>query len=211
MKKITISGVDIDIHDDRPIGISLSGGADSAVLFYILLKETAQPIHIYTFLGEEKRAVAEPVVDRVIAKCVELTGNRNIVHHKEYIDVQTPRLIYGIMGERIREKEVDIIYTGMTKFPPDDVVNTFEEKLEDWLYENRKASEERELYFGNNSFYRPFMNIDKKDVSKLYSSLDLLDSLYPITRSCENIYSPDKHCGKCFWCEERHWGFGYLE
>ena len=211
MKTVNISGVNIDIHSDKPVGISVSGGADSAVLLYILLQQVTQPVHIYTFLGQLKRAIAEPVVDRVIAKCVELTGNSNIVHHKEYIDVQTPALIYGIMGDRIKAGEVDIIYTGMTKFPPDDVINTFNEKLENWLYENRKASEERPLYFGNDSFYRPFMNLDKKDISKLYSSLDLLESLYPITRSCESELSPDRHCGKCFWCEERRWGFGYLE
>ena len=211
MNTINISGIDIDIYNTKPVGISVSGGADSAVLLYVLLKNVTQPLHIYTFLSEAKRAVAEPVVDRVINKCVELSGNNNIVHHKEYIDAQTPALIYGIMGDRVKQGEVDIIYTGMTKFPPDDVINTFNEKLESWLYENRKASEERPLYFGDNRFYRPFMNLDKKDISKLYSSLDLLDSLYPLTRSCENIYSPDKHCGKCFWCEERHWGFGYLE
>ena len=211
MNTINISGIDIDIYNTKPVGISVSGGADSAVLLYVLLKNVTQPLHIYTFLSEAKRTVAEPVVDRVINKCVELSGNNNIVHHKEYIDVQTPALIYGIMGDRIKQGEVEIIYTGMTKFPPDDVINTFNEKLESWLYENRKASEERPLYFGDNRFYRPFMNLDKKDISKLYSSLDLLDSLYPLTRSCENIYSPDQHCGKCFWCEERLWGFGYLE
>jgi 7-cyano-7-deazaguanine synthase in queuosine biosynthesis len=211
MKTITISSTDIDIHDDKLVGISLSGGADSAVLLYILLKHLTQPVHIYTFLSEAKKAVAEPVVDRVIEKCVELSGNTNIVHHKEYIDAQTPALIYGIMADRIREKEVDIIYTGMTKFPPDDVINTFNEKLESWLYENRKFSETRPLYFGNDRFYRPFMNIDKKDIFELYSSLDLLEPLYPLTRSCENTDSPLQHCGKCFWCEERHWGFGYLE
>jgi len=211
MKTINISGIDIDIHDSGPIGITVSGGADSASLLYVLLKNSQQPVHIYSFLSESKGAVVEPYVDRVIARCVELTGNNNIVHHKERIAVQTPKVLALILKERIEQGEISIAYYGSTKFPPTDVINTFEEKLDSELLEARGTGVDRDVYVFNNYIYRPFINLDKKDVSKLYSSLDLLDSLYPLTRSCENIYSPDKHCGKCFWCEERLWGFGYLE
>jgi len=41
----------------------------------------------------------------------------------------------------------------------------------------------------------------------------LLDSLFPITRTCEeNAYDPTivPHCGECVWCQERLWGFGKL-
>lgn len=211
MKTVTISDINIDINDAGPIGITVSGGADSAVLLYILLKNTTQPVHIYSFLSDAKGEVVEPVVDRVVARCVELSGNNNIVHHKERIPVQTPKVLALTLKERIEQGEISIAYYGSTKFPPLDVINTFEEKLDEELLNARGSGVDRDIYMVNNYFYRPFINLDKKDISKLYSSLDLLDSLYPLTRSCENIYSPDKHCGKCFWCEERHWGFGYLE
>ena len=211
MKKITISNIDIDIHDMYPVGISVSGGADSAVLLYILLKEISQTVHIYTFLGEVKRHIAEPVIDQVVSKCIELTGNSNLIHHKEYIDAVNPQLMHSTLKEKIKNKEVGIIYNGITKFPPDDVIKNFNEKLDHSLYEKRKDVQNRPLYFENNFFYRPFMNMNKKDIFKLYSNLNLLKSLYSITRSCENELSPIQHCGKCFWCEERMWGFGYLE
>ena len=211
MKTVNISGINIDIHDSGPIGITVSGGADSASLLYVLLKNTAQTVHIYSFLSDAKGTVVEPYVDRVVAKCVELTGNSNIVHHKEKIAVQTPKVLALTLKERIEQGEISIAYYGSTKFPPTDVINTFNEKLDEELLDTRGSGVDRDVYVFNNYFYRPFINLDKKDISKLYSSLDLLDSLYPLTRSCENIYSPDKHCGKCFWCEERHWGFGYLE
>jgi 7-cyano-7-deazaguanine synthase in queuosine biosynthesis len=211
MKTINISGIDIDIHDSAPVGITVSGGADSAVLLYTLLKNSVQPVHIYSFLSDTKGAVVEPYVDRVVAKCVELAGNSNIVHHKERITTQTPKVLALTLKERIEQGEISIAYYGSTKFPPSDVINTFNEKLDEELLDTRGAGIDRDVYVFNNYIYRPFINLDKKDISKLYSSLDLLDSLYPLTRSCENIYSPDRHCGKCFWCEERHWGFGYLE
>ena len=54
----------------------------------------------------------------------------------------------------------------------------------------------------------------------MYKEANLLDELYPITRSCEydptsnyfkNIKNPGiGHCGKCWWCEERKWAFGTL-
>jgi 7-cyano-7-deazaguanine synthase in queuosine biosynthesis len=211
MKTVTISDINIDINDAGPIGITVSGGADSAALLYILLKNTTQPVHIYSFLSDAKGSVVEPVAERVVAQCVELSGNSNVVHHKEHIAEQTPRLLATILKERIEQGEISIAYYGSTKFPPEDVINTFEEKLDEELLGSRGDGEVRDVYMFNNYFYRPLINHSKQDVFKLYSSLGLLESLYPLTRSCENIYSPDKHCGKCFWCEERRWGFGYLE
>lgn len=37
--------------------------------------------------------------------------------------------------------------------------------------------------------------------------------LYALTISCESLTDPDPiHCGDCWWCEERKWGFGnYVE
>jgi len=60
----------------------------------------------------------------------------------------------------------------------------------------------------------------------MYKELNLLDSLFPITRSCEyDIYwqtnseewkkdVPDPgigHCNKCWWCKERKWGFNNVK
>jgi hypothetical protein len=50
----------------------------------------------------------------------------------------------------------------------------------------------------------------------IYEKYNLMDTLYPVTRSCEWVsYTnwPDpgnNHCGKCWWCQERVWGFGKL-
>jgi 7-cyano-7-deazaguanine synthase in queuosine biosynthesis len=60
--------------------------------------------------------------------------------------------------------------------------------------------------------YRPFANLDKKGIAELYEHFNLMDTLFPITKSCEaKTYDwTTPHCGTCWWCHERQWGFGRL-
>jgi 7-cyano-7-deazaguanine synthase in queuosine biosynthesis len=48
-------------------------------------------------------------------------------------------------------------------------------------------------------------------VSELYDYFDLQNTLFPLTRSCEQ-YTDDftQHCDNCWFCGERKWGFGRL-
>lgn len=56
--------------------------------------------------------------------------------------------------------------------------------------------------------YTPFHRIDKKVIAGMYEELNLLETLFPLTRSCENNNLLEGHCGECWWCEERLWAFG---
>ena len=51
--------------------------------------------------------------------------------------------------------------------------------------------------------------------AKLYDENDLTHTMFPLTRSCEGSdYEAGNytwHCGKCWWCEERMWAFGFLD
>lgn len=204
----------IDIHPG-PCGLSFSGGADSAVILYILLSTVTDTLHLYSFYSEKKAHIAEPVTDRVLKKCIELTGNNNVVHHKEYIKEQTPMLIHRLLHSYILRDGLVKMYNGISKFPPDSVIDQFNENIkitDSYVYGRRKSDLVHDLYFGENlSFYRPLVNLDKKDIASLYRTLDLETQLFPYTRSCETVSSPAQHCGTCFWCEERYWGFGHLE
>jgi len=204
----------IQIHDG-PCGLAFSGGADSAIMLYILLSNLKDTLHLYSFYSEKKAAIAEPITDRVLKKCIELTGNNNVIHHKEYIKEQTPMLIHGLMSDFIVRDKLTKMYTGVSKFPPDNVIEQFHENIKQsdpYAYSQRKNGLVHDVYFGQNlSFYRPIINLDKKDIAELYFNLRLEKDLFPLTRSCENTASQDQHCGECFWCQERKWGFGFLE
>mgnify|MGYP006079884427 CR=1 FL=1 len=56
----------------------------------------------------------------------------------------------------------------------------------------------------------PFKNLNKPEVVDLYRQLDLVDLLYK-TRSClEKPVRDDKHCGRCFNCQQRFDAFRIL-
>ena len=62
---------------------------------------------------------------------------------------------------------------------------------------------------------RPFINKNKQAVHAAYQAHDMMEQLYPYTYSCETVpedYSTMDfvHCGHCFFCLERYWGFGRI-
>ncbi len=59
--------------------------------------------------------------------------------------------------------------------------------------------------------YVPFANLNKKNIAGIYKELGVEKSLFIKTRSCETEDHYPGHCGKCWWCHERLWAFGYLE
>ena len=53
VKSISCAGTNLDIYDE-PVGIMVSGGIDSAILLYYLMKHCSNTIHIYT-TGSNKK------------------------------------------------------------------------------------------------------------------------------------------------------------
>ena len=235
---LNLDGIDFGIYRDGPVGVSVSCGADSAIILYLLMKEVTHDLHIYNVIGEYRRHVLEPAFDRVVERCKELTGKTNVFVHKLHVPKPPVELIFKLYKDSLESGEVDIVYTGMTKFPPDEVYVDWEEKLPEWHVQSRKASNVHPL-FGfevklppNTNFavpplsidgkhvdsikqddrvYNPMINHDKQDIAKLYRALNIEKELFPYTRSCEDDDHINGHCGKCWWCNERLWGFGYLE
>jgi 7-cyano-7-deazaguanine synthase in queuosine biosynthesis len=215
MKNIKISKTNIDIHDGT-LGISLSGGADSAILLYILMKHSNDPIHVFTCSSLEKNNIAPHIAINVINKCIEITGySGRITHHSYFVKTQTfDNWISGLIDNAM-VNNVDMLYTGVTSNPPHDVISEFKNLTT--LNDKRDPNVIRDLYrdviINNKSIkiYTPWFNIDKSEISNIYNELNITDVLFPITRSCESITLLRGHCEECWWCEERKWAFGRLE
>lgn len=204
MNKINLNNITIDIHSGE-IGILHSGGADSAILLYILMKHCTGKINVYTCANTLKGRVNPKIALDVISKCIDLTNNSNVLHHTYFVTEQTFTTLFANANNFL--KDVSIMYTGATAFPPLDILHTFKNNTE--IFHKRNPNELRPLYTGK--YYAPFFNHNKKDIFNLYTSLELIDKLYPITRSCEDLKLRSGHCGNCWWCEERIWAFGKLE
>jgi 7-cyano-7-deazaguanine synthase in queuosine biosynthesis len=221
LKYESIAGHIIGIYNDGPVGVSISGGADSALLLYIIMKYTSAPIHIYSMICDEVQPAMEPAVDRVVAACSKLTQNANFTLHKINLEIDSINIYFDICNTALNSGEINIMYNALTSFPT-------KEEYAEWppgsefyfMTEFRDESIEHPL-FGleipkhaggvDRRFYRPWMNKNKKDIAAMYKELDIEAAIYPITRSCEEYASLDKQCGKCWWCRERIWAFGYLD
>ena len=109
---------------------------------------------------------------------------------------------------------------GATEIPPlDEYKGIFEE---DALKREQIDIEHEEISYQENNMVslRPFMNINKAGIKELYDHYDLTGNLFPSTKSCiaidaiesaPNYYSNDPmHCGFCWYCRQRAWGFRTL-
>ncbi len=239
LEYINIDGIPIGLYKDGPIGVGLSGGADSAVLLYILMSNVSHTIHIYNMSSSKRRQAFGRHVDAVIETCSKLTGNTNYVVHKTLVEPDESVEFYiKMLTEALDKKEIDMVYLGITKFPPKEVFLNFPCQQPEWHNDFRSDEVEHPLFgfnipvdkaeeFGESCpltidgaptdslrldtrAYIPLFNHNKKDIAKLYRFFDIEQSLLPVTRSCENDDHITSHCGNCWWCHERIWAFGSL-
>lgn len=180
------------------------------------------------------------------------TGIEPIEHRVEYLSNPWTITDYEnvqdkMMNKFINQGLVNVYYGGLTQNPSSsDMVNqgfdvpgmTFKSKQECINVSKQKDSKRdnhnlkysvgygsgptrnRIPYMG----ITPFVHEDKKQGSyNMYEQLGLLDSLFPITYSCEERdtnfkdvlsvvdgYQEHSHCGQCWFCLERAYAFGRL-
>jgi len=222
---IKVPSLDVDV-----IALSLSGGADSTILAYIVAKDIVDKesnTRILPFTRRRPYPANNPRdwnisrASDVINKITEVLGKNVFLDH--YIEQQP----YGQLEKQtpIEEKEHLIIlheqlgekitampnvktwkyYYGVTANPSYEEMknNNF---LSEWRVQDRDNKNRKK----RNT--RPFDLVDKKFISELYEQTGMLDILFPLTFSCEGDYNISKnyttHCEECWWCKERFWAFG---
>lgn len=218
----------VDLYEDCTFhafegntSINVSGGADSALLLYFTLLYTPDTVHIMTLGNNNRYRRNVSVAASVVEKCIQLTGNSNLVHHIHYTQTQTGEEIHKMSRYYKSHNLVDVAMGAITRNPPRDITDTF-------FSETTEADRDPDLdkidpiikHGDKIVAHIPFVNIDKRVIAELYREHDLMESLFPYTRSCE--FDPERpigmvvdpglgHCGKCWWCEERKWAFGRLK
>ena len=194
------------------IGLKISGGADSAIVCYMLAKYAMEErpditIHPVTGIADNK-LYQQKYADSVLRKVEELTG---IVFGKhQYKDVTATRYILDqedFLKSLYEQELFNLHFAGITANPSEDDAPQ--------LYTSIKAmpTDDRSKQLIKKDNYRlPLINIDKRGVAEHYTRLGVMDTLFPVTRSCEarvtdSEYNIDKHCEVCWFCKERYWGF----
>jgi 7-cyano-7-deazaguanine synthase in queuosine biosynthesis len=214
------------------IGVWLSGGADSALLCYLLAKKILQEnlsLQIQPITVDYKRPFRFIAGD-VVAEIKKLLPANDIF--KEHLVYNPPSdtvwsqteltdKFHQLNEKHVRENKFQILYSGITTNPPVNVQEKFNWGILPDVEVKRGSNvpkvkvrhivrQEDDIVY---EFYeiKPFFDLTKQDIADLYLSSGIENTLFPITRSCEDLTSTEGHCGKCWWCEERLWAFGRLK
>jgi hypothetical protein len=212
----------------KNIGMSLSGGTDSALLFYLLCKFVPD-IEIYPWCGIDLYRPAHIFYAREIYQIIcEMFPKSNINPLYEFdIDIRDPYwieyskkkvnihnipqngFIKGLICS-VRSKEISQVnmhINALTGNPP------YEETVKYGFYhtcEERRFSKNNETKL--ETTYKPFRNVDKKWISGMYKKFELMETIYLYTQSCTGFPNDTdwftKPCKKCYWCHEKKWAFG---
>ncbi len=220
-------GIQIPIETNHA-AIRLSGGADSALLLYLICvayKAANKPVTIHPFtviheIRNWQHYYSQQVIDFVRGEfntnieCPLLSTALQPKVTSSYIDEQ----------ERLKHSLVDLHYGDITCFngvtinPPEtkEVINFWgpvwsnREKHRDYTNVDEKRKSLYCIDEGYNEAH-PFYCVDKRVVAKLYNQYDLTNTLLPLTRSCEGFAKVTdnytKTCGECWWCKEREWAW----
>lgn len=223
-----IDSVEIPLNSKwKRIGISLSGGADSALLAYLIMSKTNADIYFTTQIRMWKtRPWQRYVAQEVVGWFKEQFDNR-ITHIENFVppEMEEPftdyitdeygkskpgnRIILRAHNEFVAHNHnLEAWYSGVNLNPT--------EYFDGALSERDKSSIAPVLTHMNIPVHHPFVNVQKDWIIRQYINLDI-GELLEITRSCEgefkNLdyknyvpYQKVPICKTCFWCNEREWG-----
>jgi hypothetical protein len=225
----------------KKIAVRLSGGPDSALIYYVLCDYYKDQSDVELF-PYTMSSPLRPHSIKWAKKIVEFTGNKTgkwptkhyHLHHEEHNanNDQDTNLFEYTNGQEILEHQVNqeqnihIRYTGLSMNCPASELEKFVESLPynramKYYSSIETRARDRDTFFDSRirfltSYYSflPLVNVDKREVKKLYDSYNLTKTLFPLTWSCEhstqNQHENPKHCGSCYFCLEREFAFGKL-
>lgn len=224
----------------RNIAIRLSGGPDSAIIYYTICNFYKNDIYANIF----PMTIASPLRPHSIQKSKDvidivarLTGRLPTYHYTVFHDAHNSNNSHDVNSVEYSKsqedleltvfttKHIDARYAGLSVNCPitemTAMVNNFvDNKLACQISLNARditrdiSVADSVSNFDNITMYLPFAKYDKRTVYQLYKHYDLLDTLYPYTWSCEDNMQANAtdpvHCGTCYFCLERIYAFGKI-
>lgn len=194
----------IPSDEQKRILISVSGGADSAIMLYILslynrdlnLKHEIVPLTVNKVDGAEihSRKVIKWISEKLGVQIPQpiIGGDHSLPHDK---------IVNQLLMQKLRSGEYDYIYIGENKIPP--IPFPFGEDNDfAGLAPVRKGNPNR-----NEKIVLPFSDLYKYHTIDLYFRLGV-EELLEFTHTCTE--RAIGRCEKCWQCGERRWSFKQL-
>ena len=210
----------------KRIGFSLSGGADSALLAYLILEKTDADIYFTTQVRMWRTRPWQRYVAQDIVEWFRRRYSNRIEHIEGFIppemeEPHTTNIIdeYGVSkpGNRIilRSHNEYIAHTYVLNALYAAVNQNPDIKFNGALEERNDGVLKPHFIHNGIDICHPFVYTKKDWIIKQYYDNNIED-LLTLTRSCEGefedldytTYTPGQTvpiCGECFWCKEREW------
>lgn len=206
------------LQSKNTYGVWLSGGADSSILTYLLIKHIIENNLPYKLQPVSVRKYDNNMDHHLkVAQWLRDYFNTDILLPVDD-NLKDTGTFSEINQRNIINNKYNYIFSGITSAPHyDDFTEGWEHILELENIRGEQAQKllvfsgviehDKKLYeFGD---IRPFYNLNKKDIADLYEKYDLTSTLFPVTNSCVAPVN-SKHCTKCWFCNERKWAFGRI-
>ena len=191
----------------RNVAIAVSGGADSALLAYMVCQKAIEvdasvTIHIINHVRCWKtKPWQQHNADHVFRWLFQKFYHTTFKRHTNFI---APELEYGNIGPNLTDEygkkvsgdniqsrayaeficikhNIDAFYNGVTRNPRLAFGNGMKERDIEPTEDNKHLAEMEHMGF---MVYHPFRFTDKSEIVKMYKHLGIMD-LFEITRSCE--------------------------
>lgn len=198
ISRLDNQNINIEIDPNKQYGIMLSGGLDSAILFYLILKEfllinSLPKIKIFTI---PKHDGARLYIDNI----VDFLKKEFNVSLPSTIEIGDPDVYHGDQSKvaltELFQKypEIDYVYMATNQNPP-------QEFILPGTYPNRVKNS------GSPRVLLPFIKLYKTHILDLIFENNVQE-LINITHSCTE--QKIGRCNQCFQCHERKWAFEQL-
>lgn len=205
--------LDDKIFNNKTIGISMSGGADSTMLCYLcamVIEKNNLNIKIQPFNGLDIHASADSKNLPDIIKFIRQKFSKVDIRWPISTVYSNPKL-ESVKNEYINDlthtletyKVYDIFVCAITLGPPIDIQKKFNTIDHNTILRLKGYDLYNELIDDrNNNIKKPFNKIDKRFIIQSYKDHNI-EELLNMTESCIIVNKCKKD--KCWWCAEREW------
>tara|TARA_B100000519_G_scaffold40977_1_gene31041 strand:- start:753 stop:1445 length:693 start_codon:yes stop_codon:yes gene_type:complete len=202
------------LSDKKTIGVVVSGGFDSSLLWYIVNEFTGTDQKVIPFTVPKVDG-ALTYATRMLEWYSKLKNTKRlhpIVINQEGVDWNrndyqgdevAQQLLNGIK-EIVDNNMADVVFTGVNDYPPHyKTLCSYHTPAP-----RKKVSESDYVHNGvpiNEIIKQPFADYTKDFLVRLAWELGILNDVAEFSHSCvEQIRG---RCNECFWCKERSWAF----
>lgn len=213
--------------ENKPVAVFISGGPDSALTTYLVVKTIKDlgfnnPVYPITteFMARPYNIRHAWNVLQKIEELLDFKFEQHLIfplpnHVLTITDEDKKVIMSKNIDEYFRRYGIYTLFSGLTANPPDDAIldtpNAQRQAERNSINTILPKLEQRFSQY-------PLLFSHKKIAAYFFYKFDLLESLFPLTRSCEGELEETNYFTKtcfdvrspehlCWWCQERKWGF----